>query len=233
MSIEPTGASHAQNPPAACFEWLEALAYWRAVKGERSMHGESIAESPSGTDGTWPNALPLMMVADLQWRTSGGNADHRMTLVNLASALYGALQRVAWTVPECYREPGNVVTMDAITAPQAKAIFTGMGVEPDRVLKAWIAHHCPANTEPAPQPAPTAETVPAKKETAEERQDRRLKMCIDAGLVFLPKAMQRLPDGVGDVADREGVRRQTFSADLQAALKRKYPETRPKLMQAK
>ena len=56
-------------------------------------------------------------------------------------------------------------------------------------------------------------------ESKEQRQDRRLEACNNAGLCF--KGYKgRLPDGVGAVADREGITRQTFSTDLKAALKR-------------
>ena len=57
-------------------------------------------------------------------------------------------------------------------------------------------------------------------ETKEQRQDRRLKACEDAGLSF-KDYKGRLPDGVGDVADREGVTRQAFSTDVKAALERR------------
>ena len=74
--------------------------------------------------------------------------------------------------------------------------------------------------EPEPQPAPP--TVAQATETKEQRQDRRLKACIDDGLPMDTKAaLSRLPDGVGDVADREGVTRQAFSTDVKAALKRR------------
>lgn len=74
--------------------------------------------------------------------------------------------------------------------------------------------------------APEAESVvmleAQQRETKEERQDRRLKACIDAGLPMDTRAAQsRLPDGVGAVADREGVTRQAFSEDVKAALKRR------------
>ena len=59
-------------------------------------------------------------------------------------------------------------------------------------------------------------------EKKEQRQDRRLKACIDAGLPMNEKAASlRLPDGVGDVADHEGVTRQAFSTDVKAALERR------------
>ena len=62
----------------------------------------------------------------------------------------------------------------------------------------------------------------ATTETKEQRQDRRLQACIDAGLPMNTRAaLSRLPDGVGDVADLEGVTRQAFSTDVKAALKRR------------
>ena len=86
--------------------------------------------------------------------------------------------------------------------------------------------------EPAPAPieapaAPATDTAPPAPvvqatETKEQRQDRRLKACIDDGLPMDTKAaLSRLPDGVGDVAGREGVTRQAFSTDVKAALKRR------------
>lgn len=63
-------------------------------------------------------------------------------------------------------------------------------------------------------------------ETAPQRQDRRLKQCEDAGLTMDKTALRRLPDGVGAEAEKECVSRQTFSADLRAALKRKLENER-------
>ncbi len=74
---------------------------------------------------------------------------------------------------------------------------------------------------PATDTAAPAPVVQAT-ETKEQRQDRRLKACIDDGLPMDTKAaLSRLPDGVGDVAGREGVTRQAFSTDVKAALKRR------------
>ncbi|MBK5204219.1 MAG: hypothetical protein JJD98_02050 [Polaromonas sp.] len=71
--------------------------------------------------------------------------------------------------------------------------------------------------------APVQNTAtPAPVETKAQRQDRRLQACIDSGLPMNEKAaLLRLPDGVGDVADREDVTRQAFSTDVKAALKRR------------
>lgn len=58
-------------------------------------------------------------------------------------------------------------------------------------------------------------------ETTKQRQDRRLKQFEDAGLTMPESYLGRLPYGVGLAAKREGVSRQSFSADLKAALKRR------------
>ena len=64
-------------------------------------------------------------------------------------------------------------------------------------------------------------------ETKEQRQDRRLQACVDAGLPMDSKAaLSRLPDGIGKVADKEGVSRQAFSTDVKAALKRQVAANR-------
>lgn len=72
------------------------------------------------------------------------------------------------------------------------------------------------------RPAPVVGSTSEAPETKEQRQDRRLQACIDAGLPMNTKAaLSRLPDGVGDVGGHEGVTRQAFSADVKAALKRR------------
>ena len=73
-------------------------------------------------------------------------------------------------------------------------------------------------------PAQTATPAPVVQatETKEQRQDRRLKACIDAGLPMNEKAASlRLPYGVANIAKSEGVTRQAFSTDVKAALKRR------------
>lgn len=157
---------------------------------------------------------------------------------------HGELVHVAETIPgKTARRSYNEFTRDYDTIPAtpdrkllhieasaAAAWFAAQGEAPGELLKAWFAAQGVGVAVATPAPA---ETVPAKKEAAEERQDRRLKMCIDDGLKMDRAALRRMPDGIGKVADREGVSRQTLTDDVKAALKRKYPETRPKLMQAK
>jgi hypothetical protein len=75
----------------------------------------------------------------------------------------------------------------------------------------------------APNVAPeqnTATPAPVLAETKEERQDCRLNACEAAGLSF-KDYKGRLPDGVGRVAETEGVTRQAFSTDVKEALKRR------------
>ena len=72
------------------------------------------------------------------------------------------------------------------------------------------------------QTAQATAAAPAPPESKEQRQDRRLQACIDAGLPMLTMAaLSRLPDGVAKVADGEGVSRQTFSIDVKGALQRR------------
>ena len=71
---------------------------------------------------------------------------------------------------------------------------------------------------------PTTDAKP-QAETRVQRQDRRLQACETAGLNF-KDCGARLPDGVGKVADNEGVTRQAFSSDVKAALERRSAQKR-------
>lgn len=73
-----------------------------------------------------------------------------------------------------------------------------------------------------PAAEPVADGAIKEPETKEQRQERRLQACIDAGLPTNTKAaLSRLPDGVGVLSKNEWVTRQAFSADVKAALKRR------------
>jgi hypothetical protein len=63
-------------------------------------------------------------------------------------------------------------------------------------------------------------------ESAKDRQDRRLKACEEAGLEMPSTEYEHLPNGVGELARVEGVKRQSFSADVRAALKRRAASVR-------
>lgn len=96
-----------------------------------------------------------------------------------------------------------------------------LGCSPDYANLAY----CLDRTKPLSHPA-AGVAFTACTESAEQRQDRRLKQCDDAGLTMDSKALQRLPNGIGEVAKREGVSRQTYSADIRIALKRRIEENR-------
>jgi hypothetical protein len=68
----------------------------------------------------------------------------------------------------------------------------------------------------------TATNTPLASETKEQRQDRRLQECVNAGLSF-DGYKGRLPNGVGTVAASSipKVSRQAFSVDIKAALLRR------------
>ena len=71
---------------------------------------------------------------------------------------------------------------------------------------------------------------PVASESKEGREDRRLQLCLDAGLTMPTSAVGRMPYGIGNVAKQEGVARQTFTADVRRALARKIERERPKLV---
>lgn len=85
-----------------------------------------------------------------------------------------------------------------------------------RVREQWEAGRAAAKAQPAPKPS------------KEDRQDRRLQVCIDSGLPMNERALRRMPDGIGAVAEGEGVTRQTFTEDVRAALHRMVEKSRPK-----
>ncbi len=69
-----------------------------------------------------------------------------------------------------------------------------------------------------------AQTVSAAAlETKEERQDRRLQACTDAGLPMhnTRAVLHKMPEGIGWVAQQFGIKRQSFTSDVKAALKRR------------
>ena len=125
------------------------------------------------------------------------------------------LQRLA-------RTNESVATQKAV-ALKAKAEADKRHVE---WRKAMVNELLKPTSEQAATRAPaTGTATPAPAETKAQRQDRRLNACENAGLNF-KDYKGRLPDGVGKVADTEGVKRQPFSVDVKAALKRRESANR-------
>lgn len=112
------------------------------------------------------------------------------------------------------------VTVGTVTAADFAGWLAAQGETPSEYITAWFDAVGVTTTEPAEPVAP--------KESKEERQDRRLQLCIDADLPMNEGALRRMPYGIGEVADMEGVSRQTFTNDVKAALARKIEREREK-----
>lgn len=123
----------------------QAFAYWATVKSERSMYHEKICSEPATGTERWPELLPILMVADLQWRTEGRNDINREFFSRMVAEAC-APGVVVWTVPACYRFPGNVVDIPAVRATHARAILEGMGLPIDPLLIDWFDATAPAQT---------------------------------------------------------------------------------------
>ncbi len=62
-----------------------------------------------------------------------------------------------------------------------------------------------------------------KQESAVERQTRRYQMCIDSGMELPTTDFARLPNGIKELANIEGVKRQAFSKDIKIHINRINP----------
>jgi hypothetical protein len=97
-------------------------------------------------------------------------------------------------------------------------------------VNAWLAGEglaqiegegLPVSPSATTQPAPVPEAVaPAADESQEVRQARRFQMCINAGLEMPDNDYASLPRGIGALAKREGIKRQSFTEDVKAHIRR-------------
>ena len=182
---------------------------------------DSLPISREYADKGWPPVLYPFFLALVQMPDGDRPAQKAFTLHMGDSIRAGALpavrQRIPWAI--------NEVIEPHVTAQDFAAWLALEGVAPSPLVAEWFKHQGVASPAPAPAPtqaAPVAGSASSATETKEQRQDRRLQACIDAGLPMDTKAaLSRLPDGVGGVADYEGVTRQSFSADVKAALQRR------------
>lgn len=69
------------------------------------------------------------------------------------------------------------------------------------------------------RPAKFTATV-VKQESAQERQARRYQMCIDAGLAIPKTDYEPMPRGIGMLAKKEKITRQSFTEDVKAHIRR-------------
>ena len=117
------------------------------------------------------------------------------------------------------------VEVPAVTAADFAAWLVAQGESPSEHVAGWFAAVGVSADAKAATPQPAEPEAP---ETTEGRQDRRLQLCLDAGLTMPTSAVGRMPYGIGDVAKQELVSRQAFTADVKAALARKIERERPK-----
>jgi hypothetical protein len=103
------------------------------------------------------------------------------------------------------------------TDPEASAsVEQELQMRLAKQVDAWIY------SQPAEPLLPTIEPLAApshEKETQAERRARRYKLCLDAGLVMPTNDYSPMPRGIGAIAEKERVRRQTFVADMRAHIK--------------
>ena len=130
-----------------------------------------------------------------------------------------------------YREQNvpvmKAVETPAVTAADFAAWLAAQGEKPSEHVAGWFAAVGVSADAGAATPQPAE---PVASESKEDRQDRRLQLCLDAGLEMPNSAVGRMPYGIGKVAEQEGVTRQTFTDDVKAALARKIERERPKPM---
>ena len=174
----------------------------------------------------WPKALDLERLVVLQYpdnerlqivlHRTMKNACHRKEIASIPAMAWAGL----YLGSRGTRTPFDKLleTADhAIDAPAFSEWLQRSDIEPSVHIAVWFAKFGILDCTTAPAPP----VVQATK-TKEQRQDRRLKACIDAGLPMNEKAASlRLPDGVANIAKSESVTRQAFSTDVKAALKRR------------
>lgn len=124
------------------------------------------------------------------------------------------------SIKQQIREIEITRTVSVTEILSSRAALKELHAERARLMAAMDKGEFPATApSTAAQVKDSASNAPDQKE---QRQDSRLQACIDAGLPMNTKtALLRLPDGVGAVADKLGLTRQAFSADVKAALQRR------------
>ena len=208
--IEPIRSSYtaSKTPSALSFiDWrywrhMPEVKQWEACALSLNINPENMKHRPQGWM-TGPGSGPIFADGSFPGKTAQVEFNKRLRLLSASlhtSAFFTAVNNLV------------VSGRHLATINLREFALWGLHVEFDDMPPELVAM---AETKPEPVHVVTTETK-------EQRQDRRLKACIDAGLPMDTRAaLLRLPDGVGDVADRESVTRQAFSADVKDALNRR------------
>lgn len=101
-----------------------------------------------------------------------------------------------------------------------------------QAINQWLESTGSLHRFPSPEPVvavPASQASPEpvqaapfshSKESQEQRQARRHQMCLDAGLRLPDNDYASLPRGIGAIAKRERITRQSFSEDVKAHIRR-------------
>ena len=159
----------------------------------------------------WPTAMEPHRLACLQCAQDSTGQTYVNTAL-MAACKSGAVSCVTYTQSDYDGHTGLPIgthTECAIAAHDFAAWLALQGEEPSAHIRAWFEANG-ATTAPAP-------------ETKEERQDRRLQACTDAGLPMhdTRAVLHKMPEGIGRVAEQLGIKRQSLTSEVKAALKRR------------
>lgn len=130
---------------------------------------------------------------------------------------------------------GTALTVHALSMPYAWQVSEQMGdtramerirEHLTRIVDKWAqSQPLPPAVEPLPGAelpqvdptmADTRDTAAPVAESADQRQARRWKLCVDAGLPMPQDTYAQFPRGIRKVADSEGITRQALAQDLNA-----------------
>lgn len=103
------------------------------------------------------------------------------------------------------------------------AVAKSWGWDMPQALQGRAQHNSAPLTAPA---AKAVATKPGKKETREERQDRRYQQGIAAGLEMPTNDYSPMPRGISAVAYKEGISRQAYVEDVKHHIRRTGPRSR-------
>lgn len=177
-----------------------------------------------------PRAATLLPIraSDEQVQAVAGAFTHLPMVACTALATTGAAEWRSIEGMERGEAGGERAFFDRWRLPDADPSFTvtleGVRVQGRDVHALADAFKGPP---PAPAPiAPRAEPGQSEPEKRAERQRTRLEACEAEGIVFDKRSLERLPDGIGKVAKKLEITRQSLTADVKAALKRRIEESR-------
>jgi hypothetical protein len=130
------------------------------------------------------------------------------------------LEQNAPTPSEAIAAEGKLAGLRAELAGLLRQLSGTAQEHPQATVSQSQAAPAPAPASAEPVKSAQTEQVSSKKETKEQRQERRYQMCIEAGLKMPDNDYAPLPRGIGDLARREGITRQSFAEDVKAHIRR-------------